>query len=1382
MKKIRDLQCGRKRNWILPACVFLLNSFSFADTGAGSFAAEWGGVGNIETAFNRDSEITVDQQTGILKISGVATDQARANKYLAAELTFTAEQNLTAKAATFEFKGDPGDLFVRMSNRGSVDVCMAFKGYRRVEPTEWRSALLRVGSGSGGFSWDAGLVRVEVPDHVDKISFIYRPAAMNCSASIEIRNLRLEEVQVADLKRSISSPLTVNDIKPIAAVTTLVKGGQPVAAVIVPGDRPLSVAEEQALAQLNEKYGVTFASYKLEEGQLSLPEGNYILFGDGVRGLIVNRLLSRMHLNPEPGYYEVRNIRNAFQGGCNILYFGGSTNEKMLEGVSRFVSRQETASADWAIGEYYDLEEFNSSVQVAGRAEMCAAILQEIRDIYTDSNRGAKNTDAIRVISNLSRQYNNTGDENLVKPFIQLMKIMADNYELAKTWRKSPPSFRAQELAFAVDLIDESESFVDEDLVLCGNLLRRISEDCMNYYEMREPMRLYDSKKTGYLTNHPLFASRSVSAIARFLKKRFDVPTGDYWIAVSANAYKEIAAADQGPEDSSNYQWMCRKLYNKFALQSGDVPLITPNFKGYVDFAISHFNQMGRVVSYGDSIPMKELSPIHPLIFGYKYYNDRLSGHVLNSISTSNDFIKTLVRKMGLPENVDYEPRMTGLTVFQSCDFLKKYFKIETERALLNKAVFRSGYEPEDEYLMLGGINVPKEHGHLDANAIVEYSRDDRYWLIDGDYIKHFPREHNTITVSRDATLPDQRRSAPITKNSFSEIDGMASAPDGSSGITATSLRNYNGVDWTRNIFWSSLNGFWVIDRLNANEPGRYVIKCLWRTLGEVSVAGNSVEVRQKKAALNNSPDRLFIARGDSASTTVFEQFDYGHEGSFGYYDFYAFAGPVTKVISEVNELELSQGAQLEYVNFFETGHLGSSEKPQIRRAGSSAWIVDGKTMQLAALGEFKYPGITLKAERALVSPEGILVEKATELQIGGQVITLSGGENFYGRFGEGCLSNVPEEKIRNILAGIYAGSEETSLQDVKTINAPELAVEQRIETPVPVAAMATSSSRIVCGFENGRVIGYNLAGSQLWQSNVGAPVNALCPIKDGDRTLWAVGTQCDNRKGQTGYVALISSEGRLLWKNSVAPYRGRPGTVRSITGAKLLPGNSQQVVVGSEAWKYLAFDLDGKELWSFPVFHASTVCAAADMTGDGLDEIAAGTEYYYHWILNAKGEKVKTVLSSPGDYCVATLDVTGDGNKETVWGRGDGYIKVMRPGDKEKRYLWDTNVGGLPTGIIETSSGDLAVSTANNAVVFVNRSGEKTGAMYFPDALCGIKRVDGFLYTACRDGHVYKFTETGVVGKVKILNFVNNTRVPLLGSDGQKLVVGFDRYITVMK
>jgi hypothetical protein len=1187
---------------------------------------------------------------------------------------------------------------------------------------------------------------------------------------------------VPEYSRSKSVKLSVRDMAAISSNTDVIVNKKASACIVLPTDKDFLKAACTAVSGLEKQYRVKFKA--AEENNLSqgVP-GNYIVFSNGNDSYIALRLEGNGLITGNKYGHEVRNIPNAFGRNCNILYFGGKKPEDLIKGMRRFLKKQAVSgnNANLKVGKYIDLQTWNRRPKV--KKDYSSQKIKGISDLYK-SRKSQKNTKAIRLLSNVSHEYYNTGDEDIARTFVDMMRVFDKNYTGAKNWRKTPPSFRFPELVRAVDQIEEAESLSNEERVFLADVLRYVTEDCMNYWEMSKPMKLYNSGKVEFLTNHPLFASRGVNAASRYLLARYNIPAALYWKAVSSHAFKGIEQVPVGPEDAGSYQWLSRRIYTNFCINSGVKNYNTPNLQSYIDYALANINHLGVTAPYGDTTPMTDVHGWSFLRFGKMLNNDKLCEYVLQRM-TVNPYVKKAIKKMQLNPDVKYTPRMLGLTVFIMNDFLKKYFGLKNKKPILNKAVFRNGYTPTSEYLMLGGLNTKQVHGHMDANAVIQYLNGNRFWLLDGDYIKAFPREHNSIAVSRDSNLPDQRLRSPYRRDAVAELDAYASAPNFQQAISVSTLRDHAGLDWTRNIFWTSKKGFWIIDNLKAVTSGRYVTKCYWRTLGNVELKDNTFKVTQKKSASSETPWHFFIARGDDANSIVTEAFDLGHSGPFGNFAPYKFASPVIKIITEQRDAKLKKGATLRYVNYFFAAPGENPNVPEIRKVGDlKAWIAGPDNIQLVAVGEFAHGNVVLNAEKILMDENNLCAVNASRIVLGGVEQKFEKPENVYIEFGKGRFKGFSTQMAKEFLEQIRRKTPAMpKLMKFSSINVPEFKAAENVTQPDIVSCLAAADGKILSGYPNGNICAYDSTGKKLWTVKLKAGIKALAPIKSGSKTYWAVGTDYDNRKSRKGYVAFINDSGKLLWQNAVHSYHERNGTIRTITGAKLKSGSKQQIVAGSEAWKYLAFDQKGRKLWEFPVLHAATVCASGDMTGNGIDEIAVGTEYPYHWIINNKGKKIKTVLSSPGDYSVLVADVINDNKKEAVWGREDGYVKIMRPGKKERRYVKDINVGGLPTGIVKLPGKNFAVATDCNTVVFV-KDGIKGKIVYFPAGLCDLKRFKDKLYTVCMDGHLYKLDLQGkILAKHKMDGFrTQEFYKPLLASETKFLALTYNKKLIIFK
>jgi hypothetical protein len=423
---------------------------------------------------------------------------------------------------------------------------------------------------------------------------------------------------------------------------------------------------------------------------------------------------------------------------------------------------------------------------------------------------------------------------------------------------------------------------------------------------------------------------------------------------------------------------------------------------------------------------------------------------------------------------------------------------------------------------------------------------------------------------------------------------------------------------------------------------------------------------------------------------------------------------------------------------------------------------------------------IKVDADHSLITEKAILINNIKSLSIKGKPINVVSGEDFSCNFGEKALSDISQHKIISIFEDIWNKFDGIEPFIEKDYDYKLLFAEKTVKTSSSIIATASDGKIFVAGFDNGKVESFDAGGASLWQAQLPAEIRAISPVKKGASTYWAIGTEYENRDILRGYVALISDTGKILWENPIEPFSGRPGSVRTITSAKIIEGSNEQIVAGAECWKYFAFDIEGKEIWTFPVLHASSICLAGDMTGNGIDEVALGTEYYYHWIVDADGKRLKSVLSGTGDVSIAIADTNNNGINETIFGRDDGFIKFLRIDDGRKGYFQTVNVGGVPVGIVDLSNGSLAVATSNNAVVFVNGD-KKEHVLYLPDALVNLTKIGNYLYTCCRDGYVYKIRDRDIVGRFDIPQFENNLLSPYLCEVDGKAVVIFGKDISFL-
>ncbi|MFW5866325.1 MAG: hypothetical protein ACOCX2_00825, partial [Armatimonadota bacterium] len=187
-----------------------------------------------------------------------------------------------------------------------------------------------------------------------------------------------------------------------------------------------------------------------------------------------------------------------------------------------------------------------------------------------------------------------------------------------------------------------------------------------------------------------------------------------------------------------------------------------------------------------------------------------------------------------------------------------------------DKLAFRSGFDADDEYLMLDGVSGGT-HSYDDVNTIGEFSDNERRWLIEMDRLKGPSMAfHNGVTVAADG-LGALKHGQAARLTGSAEGDGWA--------WTATTVPRYNGVDWNRHVLWLSDELVFVLDEMKANEPAEYSFVLGWRSIGEPSLSPGVFEARQdgvSRAGIFLDPGEIVKAATVSPSVPLYHVPDWG--------------------------------------------------------------------------------------------------------------------------------------------------------------------------------------------------------------------------------------------------------------------------------------------------------------------------------------------------------------------------------------------------------------------------------------------------------------------------------------------------------------------------
>ena len=179
------------------------------------------------------------------------------------------------------------------------------------------------------------------------------------------------------------------------------------------------------------------------------------------------------------------------------------------------------------------------------------------------------------------------------------------------------------------------------------------------------------------------------------------------------------------------------------------------------------------------------------------------------------------------------------------------------ERAY-DKIAFRTKIARGSAYLLLDGLSG-FGMAHADANNIVQLYDKGQVWLSPAGYMTYALSEHNVVVVMRDGQ--GGRDLVPML------ADLELSADMRRFGAVRSTLHNYNGTDWARNILWAKDRYFLVIDEVVAVAPGEYVLQGWWKAGG--SLEGRRLqsdgEVRFQLVSLDDSTLSKTTGRHGSA-------------------------------------------------------------------------------------------------------------------------------------------------------------------------------------------------------------------------------------------------------------------------------------------------------------------------------------------------------------------------------------------------------------------------------------------------------------------------------------------------------------------------------------
>ncbi|MCD6360512.1 MAG: VCBS repeat-containing protein, partial [Armatimonadetes bacterium] len=1018
--------------------------------------------------------------------------------------------------------------------------------------------------------------------------------------------------------------------------------------------------------------------------------------------LYARRLIYSDAAFPGAGGHELRTVHDPWGTGRNVIYLGGSDPEGVRAAGESLLAMIEPGG-DVVLDPVVDWQCEAVRYGAVSDESIAEAVVRQREYLASFKSIGQYKNACGRAMGQ-ARAYYLSGEESRARYYEALMR------DLASYWEEhdlDPPTFVLPDIVTALDQVEECPAFSDEARLINAEWLRQIIDRTMGYWEMRGPVQREANGIREPAWNHQTHPALGVLYAVEYFKSHNPIPQVAWWARVVTNLFEGQRTSYKPLEDSANYQWITMYHTMFWALVSGRMEYFDEGvLRNTAELAIACHDNFGHESTHGDAWMPFGSNAANIFKGAWLYYHDPRYNYMLELMGRLD---RPSLGAYNSGGETEVPADHVGLRTFILDPAVHAVFTtgaVPAERSL-DKAVFRGGWDVQDQYLVLDGISVGN-HGHRDANAIIRFCDNGRLWLCDMDYIRATPKWHNSITVARDGVTQTQPPLCELT----------CAAARGDVAMVQSKLPGYAWTDWTRSIFWVAEDCFVVLDELQATEPGSFRTECVWRTLGEETLDGRRLDVEQ-------DGERFHIVNADGSRPVLRRTWDRGHGGDRGYYLKYdVYPQKYTKNLYQNKLTELQAGDTIRYANLFYTDSVDAPRHMDLRVIDERRVLVarDGEPM-IVGLGPWEANGVRIDAAMFILTPTQAYLagaEGQPEPSVDLDAATL-------------------QALLREAVASSKQAPEPTELDLLDLPAEMPLAWETNLGSEVTCTAFwgVSAPAMIAAGTDDGRTVLLSPDGEVLWQQQAEAMVRcvAFCDLQGDGRPEIVSGA--DDAK-----VRAFAEDGRLLWQVEIQPFHSRTGSVATVFAADLDGDGDDEVVLGSDNHHYYGLAGDGAELWRANTVHASTQGAAGDIDGDGRDEIVAGTEYYWPKLLDDDGKVLRGATGGPNWPTAAVLRL-GNASVATL-GSDDGRLVLV--GERG----WEANLGGTVTAVVTLASdagGASVVASSEAACVYgFTDDGELLWRTQLPEHVTGLVSLNNRVAAACDDGTVYLLGPDGAI------------------------------------
>lgn len=1171
-----------------------------------------------------------------------------------------------------------------------------------------------------------------------------------------------------NLHRHYNGWQTIEQAKQLFLETPLVQGQNARAAVVVPARPAYAALARRIQAAIYEITGVRLPILRdVDLDPWHPPAQPLILLGN----LTDNRLIAPLYARrktfvdsryPGKGGYVLQTVHDPWGTGNNTIILGGSDSRDVVQSVDRFPASLQIQGDTLYLPPLLDIkinQTVADSVPLLSQTPNDVFIEQQMAEAHEMLETGAHGgiTDPL---GKAGMYYAATGHTGWAELFKRLAYLMYEDFQKGREQYGGPwgmdADFRLHVMMPALALAETAPVFTDEDRLAITRIYAQFIEDAVPHAKDAVLHR-----RTRH--NHWTYAALGLLHSAIYYQTYYGIAEADRWLYVADECFVPQCHSARSHENSNGYQWLTLGHAMEYALirpypaffEEGHVRTIC-------DLAIDSMDNLGYQTSYGDTREVYGWGTELPILAAAAwYYQEGRYQWALEKTGYTPRFRIGTGSLGGYRAELEpVEPvELTGAHSMPLDPTFHASFDghevLPLERAY-DKVIFRKDFSPASEYLLLDGMAIGG-HKHYDCNALIRLTALDRIWLADGDYYCSSPNFHNGVLPlagGRSSAMPP-----------FTWLDLVVDLPK--AGFSRTTVKEYGGVDWERNILWRKGNYFLVIDALNARQDEAYDFRAMWHVLGEVQLENDT----PSRLTVSQQDRRLTLTNLDGAAQSL-------HEDEYITADWsvYTHAEPVIKVLNQDRSRELQKGQRDFFLNLLQP-HMVENEPLTAHRidAGSilveergglvwlgvkhstneetqsgmrdalqtdaALWAIGAGEVSLVQATHFTCGDLRFEAEYPvhlaldLDTLQGEIEAPRTALlrfkSIEANAVQVDDHRRAVGQE-EGALTfSVPPGKHRfQILAreseqhNEQARSSELQsiLLDIMQSAAPTIssgAIADAGSDPTPAAPTwqnltdrAVSvlhpytegdAPMIVAGDATGQVTLLTADGTVEWQAQIEGEVTALVVSHAEDGSPLIVAGSSASK------VTAFTATGAVAWDYAV-PFYKRDGIVRVLLAADITGDGRKEVIAGAENWHFYTLDTQGQKLWQFESVHASSSGVVADLNNDGKLELIAATEYNWWFAVDRQGQKMwqhNTVLAMGATH-VATMR-QADGTRYTAFGCRDGSIQVVDAAGTLQYvfYTADTITGLAAADVNDDGIDELLATSAIQNTYCIDSAGE---------------------------------------------------------------------------